>query len=354
MRLGGDVATRFRNVRAAEEPKGLFAAVGTFLADHALSPEPANYAFAYDVICNPQGARAVEVRELTSDGVRLSGADVARLGGVPSGAPLMPRPAASVSRPVPAEPSRDDVLVTRTLEQIAGFSDTLQSIHDDTNHFGRDLAETAAAIRSGGSDASVERISHLTAAMIERVHQAETRLEQAKSETAELRAALEEARTSAQTDPLTELLNRRAFDEHFAALSSDKAVALAICDIDHFKRVNDGFGHVVGDRVLKLVAQLLEREVACTVARYGGEEFALLFEGDDEAAVLERIEAARDAITARRLRDRDTDRPIGTINFSAGVARGFAGETLTALMERADRALYAAKQAGRGHTVVAP
>ena len=340
-------------MRATGESRGLFAAIGAFLAEHRLCPEPANYAFAYDVICNPHGKRAREVAALAEDGVRLLAADVERLGGVTIAAPLtlVPPPPAA---PTQVEPDRDDVLVSRTLAQIEDFSETLRSIHSETNHFGRDLAETAEALHTTGVDAGVARISRLTAAMIERVHQAETRLEQAKTETAELRAALADARASAQTDPLTELLNRRAFDERFANLAPDMPVALAICDIDHFKRVNDGFGHAVGDRVLKLVAQLLKREVACTVARYGGEEFALLFEADDEAAALARIDAARDAITARQLRDRDSDRPIGTINFSAGVARGYAGDMLAPLMERADRALYAAKQAGRGQTIVAP
>ncbi|WP_294357208.1 diguanylate cyclase [uncultured Sphingomonas sp.] len=345
-------------MRAGSEPQGVFAAVGAFLAEHRLGPEPANYAFAYDVVCNPLGVRAREMQALAADGVRLLAADVARLANVPISTALAlvrDGPVQAAAEPDQASDSGPDVeLVARTLAQIEDFSDTLQSIHSETNHFGRDLAETAEAIRSSGPGAGVERISHLTAAMIDRVHQAESRLEQAKSETAELRAALQEARTTAQTDPLTELLNRRAFDEHFAALSPETAVALAICDIDHFKRVNDGFGHAVGDRVLKLVAQMLEAEVACTVARYGGEEFALLFEAEDEAAVLARIEAARDAIAARHLRDRDSNRPIGTINFSAGVAVGYAGDTLTPLMERADRALYAAKQAGRGQTIVAP
>lgn len=345
-------------MRAGSEPQGVFAAVGAFLAEHRLGPEPANYAFAYDVVCNPLGVRAREMQALAADGVRLLAADVARLANVPISTALAlvrDGPVQAAAEPDQASDSGPDVeLVARTLAQIEDFSDTLQSIHSETNHFGRDLAETAEAIRSSGPGAGVERISHLTAAMIDRVHQAESRLEQAQSETAELRAALQEARTTAQTDPLTELLNRRAFDEHFAALSPETAVALAICDIDHFKRVNDGFGHAVGDRVLKLVAQMLEAEVACTVARYGGEEFALLFEAEDEAAVLARIEAARDAIAARHLRDRDSNRPIGTINFSAGVAVGYAGDTLTPLMERADRALYAAKQAGRGQTIVAP
>lgn len=353
MTRGDGVATRVKNVHAAAKPGDVFAAVGAFLTEHALNPEPANYALAYDVICDPNGSRGREVQALTLGGVRLSGANVVRLGGVASAVPLALVPSAPAREPAP-EPNRDDALVARTLTQIVDFATTLQTIHQETNHFGRDLAETAEAIRNGGAEGGVERISRLTAAMIARVHQAETRLEQATTETAELRAALEEARTIAGTDPLTGLLNRRAFDDRFAALSPDVPVALAICDIDHFKRVNDGFGHAVGDRVLTLVAQLLEREVECTVARYGGEEFALLFERCGEDDVVARIEAARDAVVARRLRDRDSDRAIGTINFSAGVARGVAGDRLNPLMERADRALYAAKQAGRGRTIVAP
>ena len=360
------MATRLRDEHDAADPNTMVARIIAFLGEHWLHPDPVNYAFAYDVVCHPDCPRAREIARLTQDGVRLSGGDIVRLGGsARSAAPIALVASPAHADPVPSAPAtpapvvpspdhRDDALAARTLAQITGFSDTLHAIHSETNHFGRDLAATAEAIRIGGADAGVERISHLTAAMIERVHQAESRLEQAKHETAELRAALQEARTSAQTDPLTELPNRRAFDDAFAALSPDTPVAVAICDIDFFKRVNDAFGHAVGDRVLKLVAQLLEREVGCTVARYGGEEFALLFESRNVGDVRSRIEAARDAIGARRLRDRDTDRPIGTINFSAGVALGQASDTLIPLMERADRALYAAKQAGRGCTMVAP
>ena len=333
-----------------EDQGATFARVVGFLREHWLSPHPTNYAFAYDIVCHPTGARAREVARLTENGVRLSGGDIVRLGGRPSNTPpitLVPDGVATVS-------NHDAALTARTLEQVEGFSRTLHAIHSETNDFGRDLAASAAAIRIGDAHAGVERIAHLTAAMIERVHRAETRLEQAQVETAELRAALEEARNSAQTDPLTGLLNRRAFDDTFAALAPGTAVALAICDIDHFKRVNDDFGHAVGDRVLTLVAGLLQCEVGSTVARYGGEEFALLFKGPDAAAALARIEAARAAITRRRLRDRDSDRAIGTIDFSAGMVLGHAGEPLPSLMGRADRALYAAKQAGRGCTIVAP
>lgn len=351
---GVGVATRLRDVQEADDPSELFAGVVTFLGQHWLSPDPVNYAFAYDIVRNPGGARAREVARLTQNGIRLSGGDILRLGGSARNAP----PIALLPFVPPVEPAgcdeRDVALVARALAQVDGFTDTLHTIHSETNDFGRDLAATAETMRDGGEHAGVERIAHLTAAMIERVHRAETRLEQAKHETAELRAELEEARSIAQTDPLTELPNRRAFDDAFAALAPGTAVALAICDIDYFKRVNDDFGHAVGDRVLKLVAQSLQHAVGCTVARYGGEEFALLFTDVDAGDALARIDAARAAITRRRLRDRDSDRPIGTIDFSAGLATGVARDTLPALMKRADRALYGAKQAGRGCTIVAP
>lgn len=343
-------------MRKTDDASALFARIGAFLGQHWLSPEPANYALAYDIVSNPAGPRAREVAQLTQGGVRLSGGDIVRLGGSPRNAPPI-APVTPVAPPAADPPAEHDTqLVERTLAQVEGFSAALNMIHSETNDFGRDLAASAEAIRIGDAHAGVERIAHLTAAMIERVHRAETRLEQARHETAELRTALQEARSSAQTDPLTGLPNRRALDDAFGRLAPGTSVAVALCDIDHFKRVNDGFGHAVGDRVLKLVAQLLEREVGCTVARYGGEEFALLFEDADADTdtVLARIEAARCAVTARRLRDRDTDRAIGTIDFSAGVVRGQAGETLPILLQRADRALYAAKQAGRGCTIVAP
>ena len=185
--------------------------------------------------------------------------------------------------------------------------------------------------------------------MIERVRTAEERLESATREASELRKKLEEARDNARRDPLTELPNRRAFEEAYAAqTATGERICLAICDIDHFKSVNDRFGHAVGDRVLKAIAEALG--IACSghlVARYGGEEFAVLFAGvtlDKARAILD---TARAAVAAKRYKLRENDAPLGEVTFSAGITVAQHDDSYHSLFKRADQLLYAAKSAGR-------
>ncbi|MGK6322878.1 diguanylate cyclase domain-containing protein [Sphingomonas sp. DT-51] len=344
------MASKAVDVRQATAGDRLFTRVGAFLAAHRLSPDPHHYAFAYEVIAHPQGLIAKRVAELTDGGVRLTVRDIEQLGGTPlGGAPA----ALAGDAEVTADAATQEAMIERVLHQLDGFGDTMRTAHAEANDFGRDLARSAAQMRDVGADAGVEEISRLTAAMIERVQRAEAKLESTRRETEELRAALDEARGSARTDPLTELPNRRAFDEAFAALAPDARVTLAMCDIDHFKRINDSFGHPVGDRVIRTVARTLADEGGCLVARYGGEEFAMLFENvtPEQAAV--RIDRVRQHIGERRLRVRETGEPIGTVSFSAGVTDGLAREGRTALVARADAALYRAKEQGRARTITA-
>ena len=148
----------------------------------------------------------------------------------------------------------------------------------------------------------------------------------------------------AQTDPLTDLANRRTFARALETLRPGDAVA--IVDLDHFKSVNDRFGHQRGDQTLRTLAGCLRdtaRQVDC-VARYGGEEFALVLPGAGE-------DGARAFLTRTR-RAWDARNPVTT--FSAGVAVHDRGETPRATLQRADRALYEAKAAGRDRDVYAP
>ena len=338
-------------MRQATTGDRLFAQIGAFLSAHRLSPDPAHYAFAHEVLKNAGGVIARRVAELTDGGVRLTAQDIERLGGTAvAGAPVPDAEA----EPMVADAATHEAMIERVLMQIEGFGDTMRNAHAEANTFGRDLERSAAQMREAGPAASAAEIGRLTDEMIERVHLAEEKLDAARRETEELRSALDEARGSARTDPLTDLPNRRAFDEAFAALPREKSVVVSICDIDHFKRVNDSFGHAVGDRVIRAVAKTLAEQCGCMVARYGGEEFALLFKdlGLDEAA--RRLEKARRDMTSRRLRVRETGEAIGTISFSAGLAEGQPGEGRAALMGRADAALYRAKDQGRARTIMAP
>lgn len=351
-------ATALSIVRESSVSSDLFASIGSFLSDHRLSSDPAHYTFAHHVLSNPDGALAKAVTRITDGGVRLTRHDIVELGGAAvAGVPVRDVPTLRREPPPPAVApvdDRADALIARTELQVNGFADTMRAIHAETTVFGRDLEASAAAMRGAGL-AEIDEVARLTSAMIERVHSAERRLVKANQEADELRLALDEARGSARQDPLTELANRRAFDEAYAALPPGTPVALALCDIDHFKRVNDEFGHAVGDRVLRAVGQTLAAEAeGCLVARYGGEEFALLLTGMDLDAALAIVERARSAVAARRLRSRESDAPIGMITISGGIALGVASDAREMLYARADGALYRAKAAGRNRVFRAP
>lgn len=337
----------FAAVRAARSDAAtgdVFAAVGTFLARHALGAHPANYAFAYAVVSDPKGTLARQVARIEDGGFRLTADDIQRLGGEPAqGAPV-----AVPIRPDPPSIDPAEVLAERTRHQVEDFSRTVRDIHAETREFGNDLA---AAIETRSRLSAIDEQIRLTTAMIERVRQAEVRLEAATSEADALREELEQARGDARQDPLTDLPNRRAFAEAFAALPPGTSAAVAICDVDRFKAVNDMFGHAVGDRVLRAVGRAIAEECeGCLTARYGGEEFVVLVTGDDPVAVIER---ARQRVAGKRFRLRDTDALLGTITFSAGIAVGQVADSLDDLLARADYALYAAKSSGRNRVELA-
>jgi len=164
----------------------------------------------------------------------------------------------------------------------------------------------------------------------------------------------------AARDRLTGLYNRGHFDRALrAALErvgrDGQPLSLAILDVDHFKRVNDVYGHVVGDRALREVADRLGRSMRRTdlVARYGGEEFVILLPGTPPDAALFRVESLRRDVAASPL-VLDDGRTL-PINFSAGIAGLPADEAATpeALLDCADTRLLAAKRAGRGRCLAA-
>ena len=315
----------------------VFDRIGRFLAQHRLSPDPLHYAFAYRVISQPAGVLAQSVAALTEGGIRLTARDIEKLGG---------QVATGATPDIPDATDAVEGLVAQTQMHVEGFTDMMHAIRTETQDFGRDLAASANAMRASDSAGDIVR---LTGVMLDRVQSAETRLAAATHEAEELRLKLEEARSNARCDPLTDLPNRRAFEESFAKhMQAGDAVCLAVCDVDRFKRVNDRFGHSVGDRVLKAIAEALT--TACPghmVARYGGEEFTVLFVGttlDDAYATLER---ARDVVADKRYRLRESDEPLGAVTFSAGITEAKPGEFLGSVFGRADKLLYTAKDNGR-------
>jgi diguanylate cyclase len=185
----------------------------------------------------------------------------------------------------------------------------------------------------------------------------EIRLEESTAEVNRLKEHLEQVRRDATTDSLTNLANRKAFDEEAGRALSDadisgESVILALLDIDHFKNFNDNWGHQTGDQVIRFVASVIGRMAAPPrfAARYGGEEFAMIFPGETTAAVFDCLEEICTEISSRMLKRRSTNEDLGTITISAGMAERAAGEDLESVLDRADAALYASKHAGRNTT----
>ncbi|MBR0553205.1 GGDEF domain-containing protein [Stakelama marina] len=324
----------------AEPAADLFDRIGAFLRDQRLQPNPANYTFAYHVLSDPEGALAKAVARLTDGGIRLTREEVESLGHQIDG----------TRAGNGAELGRK--LVAQAQMQVAGFEDMVHRMRSETADFGKDIEASTAALRESSAETgriTVDNIVEIAANMVERVEIAEGRLEAATREAADLRSQLEEAQDNARRDPLTELPNRRAFEEAFAELdATDSSACLAVCDVDHFKDVNDRFGHAVGDRVLRAIgAQLAESCSGHLVARYGGEEFAVLLSGVGSARAKEIIESARQAIAAKRYRQRETHEPLGEITVSAGLTEIGSGETFAQVFQRADELLYRAKLEGR-------
>ncbi len=189
------------------------------------------------------------------------------------------------------------------------------------------------------------------------------RLSESEERVALLESYLNDATRDASTDGLTGLLNRRAFDSALRAaaaeaMNSGADLAFILIDVDHFKRVNDEWGHAVGDEVLRHAASLLMRTVrgGDLVARYGGEEFAVILTGTGRRGAIAVAENLREAVSTHPfVVPHDGDgAPTGAhlhVTISAGISCYMAGEPIAGWLGRADAALYRAKHAGRNRVV---
>ncbi|GBF57244.1 diguanylate cyclase VdcA [Candidatus Phycosocius bacilliformis] len=182
----------------------------------------------------------------------------------------------------------------------------------------------------------------------------ETKLAESSIEIEALRVQLERVRQEAATDSLTGLANRKEFDSRLiemcaAADRGDGPMCVIMADIDHFKRINDTFGHQTGDQVIRFVATVMDRAKpkGGIVARLGGEEFAMITPATDRKAAIAIAEKIRLAVESKRLVRRASNEDLGKITVSLGVAQRRTSEKPTDAVERADAALYQSKRGGR-------
>jgi diguanylate cyclase len=259
----------------------------------------------------------------------------------------------------------------------AQVNQLIAEAHDQAEALGRriesgqtDLADYGRAIADGGERLAGPMDATSLAALLEQLSQATSRvqaanarlmeeLDEAAAETRALSDRLTQAERAAVTDALTGVMNRRgimaAIEKAQAdAVAAGEPLALAVVDIDHFKRFNDRFGHAMGDDVLRFVAghlaERLERDGGA-VGRLGGEEFVGLLPGVTGQAAAGRVDRMRADLASQVLRSAVDGSSMGRISFSAGVAEHRHPQSVDQLIERADGALYTAKRLGRDRVV---
>jgi diguanylate cyclase len=266
-----------------------------------------------------------------------------------------------------------DALYGRLTEQIDGFGSrmmgeidqiitVIDGTIDSTVRHNADLAGMSSEINRSsdlsGLRSVVGRLVQ-TAREIESANQQfEAHLKESREEINQLQQHLDAVRNEILTDPLTTLSNRKLFDQTIVtalaeAQSGGTALALVMADIDRFKQINDTFGHLTGDQVLRLVALSLKQNISgqAVAARYGGEEFAIILPGFTLAEATALSEQIRHAVMGRELVKRSTGETLGHVTISLGVSVLRPGDTTASLVERADTCLYAAKRNGRNRVV---
>jgi diguanylate cyclase len=245
--------------------------------------------------------------------------------------------------------------IARDLGQVVTF---LKQAEEKSGDYGRTLESAATDLNRGLSPDQIRQIvSSLAAATLDMANHNQNlnaQLQRSTSEINTLRTSLESVRAESLTDSLTGLANRRMFDETLRmrideARAQRAELCLILCDIDHFKRFNDTWGHHTGDQILRFLASAMQAHARpdYLVARYGGEEFAMIMPRIAARGAQQTAEALRAAIQAKRLRRRSTNEDLGQVTVSMGIARLQPGDTPQGLVERADACLYASKRNGR-------
>jgi diguanylate cyclase len=316
---------------------------------HSVAANPINYAVWYEYVCGKNTALKLDIDSLLKHGKQLSDEEIEAL--------YMKH----VSECDEQTMERLHLDMRRLLSNI---SDLATQTDDETSRFDDSLVQYGNRLDTQGlvKNTLKEIIDGLlgsTRSMRHFVSSLQERLHQSKQEVDALRKELKRVSDESITDPLTGLINRKGlFSAIEEAISySDRMnhdPCLMMIDVDHFKRVNDSYGHLLGDKVLQFIGKTLQQRIKGndTAARFGGEEFCVLLPETPLAGAHAVANDIRKVIEQGRIRRMDDKQPIDGITVSIGVAEYRPVEPVDAFINRADQALYISKQKGRNRVTV--
>ena len=205
----------------------------------------------------------------------------------------------------------------------------------------------------------IDQMIDTTKAIIKSGSRLQNRMEVSSKDLQQLHRELEVSQKEARTDALTGLANRRGLEkrleiERIRARQNNTPFSVILVDIDYFKKVNDRFGHLVGDSLLKGVARVLRSQTRRNdmVARFGGEEFLILLPETDVAGAYSVAEKIRTTLLNKEWTIKESKKSIGLVTASMGIALYDMDESDNSVIHRADAALYKAKAQGRNQVVI--
>lgn len=229
----------------------------------------------------------------------------------------------------------------------------LDQTHQHQNNIDNSLEQAYQIAKNGQLKQVLSVLDHEVEALEADTQKLKKNIETSRGEIQALKDELIRANTIANTDELTNIPNRRGYRNMLKnaienANQQGQSFAFLILDIDHFKKVNDTYGHLVGDGVLRYVAKMLYRETKGRdyIARIGGEEFVIILPNTSYTAALKVANTIRQKIEKKPLKVKGSSQPLN-LTVSIGVSMYQLGEEDVSLFERADKALYLAKKQGR-------
>ncbi|MDO6705728.1 GGDEF domain-containing protein [Photobacterium sp. 1_MG-2023] len=253
--------------------------------------------------------------------------------------------------------------ITHSLQAIMDeLCHTMAGSRNDTHTFQQSLSRTCQRLsQKAAQGVNVHEANGLVQELLDEsktMHQSSAllhqQLEHAQLEIENLKKALKDSLKHANEDPLTLLLNRRAFQQDLnSCIQYQTPFSLILLDIDHFKIFNDDFGHLMGDKVLCSVARHLQAwcEQGMQAYRYGGEEFVVILPGADLQLARQKGEQLRQLISSIAVQDKQSGKTVRSITASMGVAEQAGKENGLAVLARADKYLLQAKNLGRNRVL---